>query len=59
VAGGGWSDETTLHAYATSLAVAQNSDGRLEIAYTTPEGALFHMWQLAPPGDVWTAGAPL
>jgi hypothetical protein len=55
---GGWSAEIAFGLGAKDLAVSRNSDGRLELFYTAPTGALNHSWQLAP-NSGWSGGAGL
>jgi len=54
----GWSDELTFGFAGRELAVAANSDGRLEMFYAAMNGALSHSWQTAP-NRTWTGGALL
>jgi hypothetical protein len=55
---GGWSAEIAFGLGATDLAASRNSDGRLELFYTTPAGAPNHSWQVAP-NSTWSGGSPL
>jgi hypothetical protein len=48
--------EVSVGDSAQQIAVAQNQDGRLELAYIGMDKALYHDWQLAPNG-AWSTPA--
>jgi Tol biopolymer transport system component len=55
---GGWSQEIAFSLDARDLAVSRNSNGRLELFYAAPTGAILHTWQLAPNSN-WSGGSGL
>jgi hypothetical protein len=55
---GGWSDELSFGFAGRELAIAANSDGRLELVFAAPGGALSHTWQTAANGT-WSGSALL